>query len=58
MRPGASLRSAVMRIYIYMMSSSTDGKGLFPNEAITEIKFIMKHESMVVEFILCVAKTP
>lgn len=34
-----------MRIYIYTMSSSPDGEGLFFDEPITEIKFMMKHES-------------
>jgi hypothetical protein len=28
-----------------MISSSTDGKGLFFDEPITEIKIMMKHES-------------
>jgi hypothetical protein len=47
-----------MRIYIYMISSPTDGKGLLFDEPITAIKFTMQHESMVVEFILWVAQTP
>ena len=40
-----------MRLYNYMLSSSTDGKGLFFDGPITEIKFMMKHESMVAEFV-------
>jgi hypothetical protein len=46
-----------MGIYSYMMSSSTDGEGLFFDEPISEIRFMMKHESMVIELVLCLAKT-
>lgn len=35
-----------MRLYNHMMSSSTNGKGLSLDEPVTEIKFMMKDESM------------
>jgi len=43
---------------IYMMSSSPDGEGLLFDKPITEIEFMMKHESMVAELAPCDAKTP
>ena len=47
-----------MRIYISTISSSPDGEGLLFDKPITEIEFMMKHESMVAELAPCDAKTP